>query len=86
MVQLLRPRGTPETSDGDLDDMVELRDRFWSLYAHTWEWQVWRAGAWLFARSVDEHVPPLLSRVVARRKPVGEEAAPSSPGDEAASG
>ena len=48
-------------------DMADKRDRFWTLFETTWEDQVWRAGAWVFKRDVDEYVPPLHSRVVGKR-------------------
>lgn len=47
---------------------TQARDRLWTLFEWTWEARVWRA--WLLGRAVDEHVPPLQSRVVGKRAKV----------------
>jgi hypothetical protein len=52
------------------------RDRLWTLFERTWEDHVWRSGAWLFGRAVDQHVPPLQSRVATRRSKPATPAAP----------
>lgn len=44
-----------------------LRDRFWTLLNQRHE-VLWRCGAWLFGRAVDDHVPPLQARQVRTRK------------------
>jgi hypothetical protein len=41
----------------------------WTLLERSWEANVWRAGAYLFGRDVDQHVPPLHSRMSTKRKP-----------------
>ncbi|WP_309890695.1 hypothetical protein [Archangium sp.] len=40
---------------------VEIRDRFWTLLQQRYD-VLWRCGAWLYGRSVDERVPPLPVR------------------------
>lgn len=40
---------------------VELRDRFWTLLSQRYD-VLWRCGAWLYGRAVDERVPPLPVR------------------------
>jgi hypothetical protein len=40
---------------------VEIRDRFWTLL-HQRHDVLWRCGAWLYGRAVDERVPPLPVR------------------------
>lgn len=41
-----------------LAEASELRDRFWTLLLQRHE-ALWRCGAWIHGRTVDEHVPPL---------------------------
>jgi hypothetical protein len=41
-----------------LDDAKELRDRFWTLLLQRYQ-DVWRVGAYLFGRAVDERLPKL---------------------------
>ena len=56
---------------------VEMRDRFWTLL-HQRHDVLWRCGAWLYGRAVDERVPPLPVRRAligkARSAPVEQEA------------
>ncbi|HEX5745428.1 MAG TPA: hypothetical protein VFZ09_04235 [Archangium sp.] len=56
---------------------VELRDRFWTLLHQRYD-VLWRCGAWLYGRAVDERVPPLPVRQAligkARSVPVEREA------------
>jgi hypothetical protein len=40
---------------------VEIRDRFWTLLHQRYD-VLWRCGAWLYGRAVDERVPPLPVR------------------------
>ena len=40
---------------------VEIRDRFWTLLHQRYD-LLWRCGAWLYGRAVDERVPPLPVR------------------------
>jgi hypothetical protein len=48
--------------------VIEMRDRFWTLLSQRHD-MLWRCGAWLFGRAVDERVPPLPVRQAAVRKP-----------------
>jgi hypothetical protein len=41
--------------------VVEIRDRFWTLLNQRYD-VLWRCGAWLYGRAVDERVPPLPVR------------------------
>jgi hypothetical protein len=49
---------------------AEMRDRFWTLLNQRHE-VLWRCGAWLYGRAVDEYVPPLPVRQALVRKPPG---------------
>ena len=40
---------------------IEMRDRFWTLLSQRYD-VLWRCGAWLYGRAVDERVPPLPIR------------------------
>lgn len=72
---LLRTKGTPVDNRPApaLAAAIDARSRFWTLVEQRYE-MTWRIGAWLWGRAVDEHVPPLQSRTVARAK-----AAPAKP-------
>ncbi len=65
----LRPKGGRRKVDEGLFLATDARNRLWTLFERTWEDQVWRAGAWLFGRAVDRHVPPLHSRVAPKPRP-----------------
>jgi hypothetical protein len=59
------------TSDGgapSLIKIIEMRDRFWTLLTQRHD-VLWRCGAWLYGRSVDDRVPPLVVRQPVVRKP-----------------
>ncbi|MBN1210184.1 MAG: hypothetical protein JXB05_35355 [Myxococcaceae bacterium] len=45
---------------------IEMRDRFWTLLTQRHD-VLWRCGAWLFGRAVDERVPPLPVRQAVRK-------------------
>jgi hypothetical protein len=47
---------------------MDMRDRFWTLLNQRHE-VLWRCGAWLYGRAVDERVPPLPVRQAVIRKP-----------------
>jgi len=47
---------------------IEMRDRFWTLLNQRHE-VLWRCGAWLYGRAVEERVPPLPVRQAVLRKP-----------------
>jgi hypothetical protein len=57
----------------ELTAAMAIRDRFWTLLVQHHE-AVWKAGAHLFGRAVDDHVPALLSR---KRAPKPREEAPT---------
>jgi len=60
-----------DPSDGSapsLIKVIEMRDRFWTLLKQRYD-VLWRCGAWLYGRAVDDRVPPLPSRVALVRKP-----------------
>lgn len=40
---------------------IEMRDRFWTLLCQRYD-VLWRCGAWLYGRVVDDRVPPLPVR------------------------
>jgi hypothetical protein len=59
------------TSDGgapSLVKLIELRDRFWTLLTQRHD-VLWRCGAWLYGRSVDDRIPPLVVRMPMVRRP-----------------
>ncbi|HEX8821090.1 MAG TPA: hypothetical protein VF794_14270 [Archangium sp.] len=64
--------GTPS-----LVKVIELRDRFWTLLHQRYD-VLWRCGAWLYGRAVEDRVPPLPVRQAlvgkARSAPVEREA------------
>jgi hypothetical protein len=62
LLAALHPEAARRVPDKDLTAAVDARDRLWTLFEQTWEQQVWRPGAWLFGRDVDQHVPPLGAR------------------------
>jgi len=47
--------------------VIEMRDRFWTLLFQRYD-VLWRCGAWLYGRAVDERVPPLPIRQSVFRK------------------
>lgn len=47
---------------------MDMRDRFWTLLNQRHE-VLWRCGAWLYGRAVEERVPPLPVRQAVVRKP-----------------
>jgi hypothetical protein len=65
---MLGPQG--DASDGgapSLVKVIEMRDRFWRLLFQRYD-VLWRCGAWLYGRMVDERVLPLPSRQSVFRK------------------
>jgi len=65
---MLSPRGsTAGGAPAPAVVAIALRDRFWTLLNQRHE-VLWRCGAWLFGREVDDHVPPLQARHVRARK------------------
>jgi hypothetical protein len=70
LLRLLRPSSAKKPLDKDLVAATDVRDRLWTLFERTWQDNVWRAGAWLYGRDVEQYVPPLHSHV-GRRRPRG---------------
>lgn len=78
LLAVLRPEAAArKPATKEVLDAATARNQLWTLFERTWENEIWRSGAWLFGRDVDEHVPPLLSRVVGKR---ASKDAPSDPG------
>jgi hypothetical protein len=71
---LLAPRGEGQ---GSLEEAARIRDRFWTLLTQRHE-LLWRCGAWLYGREVDERVPPLQARYTARPRVQAVPAAPQT--------
>lgn len=64
LVALLQTSTTRKRAkvNASLDEALDHRDRLWTLLDDGYE-GVWKMGAILWGRRVDEHVPPLLSRM-----------------------
>ena len=64
LVALLQTSTTRKRAkaNASLDEALDHRDRLWTLLHDGYE-GVWKMGAILWGRRVDEHVPPLLSRM-----------------------
>ena len=60
-----------------LQEDAEARDRLWTLFVQTWEQNVWRAGAWVWGRDVDDHIPALGSRRPTKSEPAAPQPAPA---------
>ncbi|WP_224360563.1 hypothetical protein [Hyalangium versicolor] len=59
------------SADGGSPPLVrflEMRDRFWTLLVQRHD-VLWRCGAWLYGRAVDDRVPPLVVRQPMVRRP-----------------
>ena len=67
LLAVLSPKGARRGPVAEVAAATLIRDRLWTLFDQTWEREVWRAGAWLFGREVENRVPLLASRVVAKR-------------------
>jgi hypothetical protein len=60
-LRALLDRPTEENEVGSMPALMralEMRDRFWTLLNQRYD-VLWRCGAWLYGRAVDERVPPL---------------------------
>jgi hypothetical protein len=71
LLAVLKPMSAPRTRTvaPEVAQAVEARDRLWTLTV-TRHALLRRAGGWLFGDRLDDHVPPLQSRVrVTRSKP-----------------
>ncbi|MDC3988422.1 hypothetical protein [Polyangium jinanense] len=65
LLKRVKPKGT-KSKDPALDS-VKVRDRLWTLLVQRHR-DLRRVGMWLWADDVDQHVPPLQSRNVTRKK------------------
>ncbi|HEY4159461.1 MAG TPA: hypothetical protein VGM29_15235 [Polyangiaceae bacterium] len=63
----LRPANAKREHEPALVAAADARDRLWTLFEQTWEQHVWRAGAYLFARNVETHVPLLQTGTRSKR-------------------
>lgn len=82
LLGLLRPmtsKGTKNES-ATLKSSLDARDRLFTLLVRGHD-ELWRAGAYLLGREVDQRIPALQSRYVAPRKP-----APATPAEPGATG
>lgn len=62
------PASAGEGGVPNLVKLIELRDRFWTLLTQRHD-VLWRCGAWLYGRTVDDRVPALVVRQPVVRKP-----------------
>ncbi len=67
LLTALRPDAAKKAPNKELVSAADARDRLWTLFEQTWEQHVWRAGAWLYGRDVELHVPLLGTRVHGKR-------------------
>nr|HEX4316489.1 hypothetical protein [Kofleriaceae bacterium] len=70
IIDLVKPKranATIDPADAARRDAAAARDRIWTLVERTWERNIWRAGACIFGRAVDDHVPLLGSGTRARK-------------------
>ncbi|HYI00503.1 hypothetical protein [Hyalangium sp.] len=67
-VMLGQQKDPGDSATPSLVKVIEMRDRFWTLLKQRYD-VLWRCGAWLFGRAVDDRVPPLPSRLALVRKP-----------------
>ncbi len=69
LLAVLRPKAAGKKPTAkELSAASEARDRLWTLFERSWENNVWRAGAWIHGRAVDDHVPSLQSRAVSSKR------------------
>lgn len=68
--EMLGQQGNTEGGAPSLVKIIETRDRFWTLVKQRHD-VLWRCGAWLFGRAVDERVPPLpVRQAMIKRLPI----------------
>lgn len=74
LLRVLRPSKAPKKARAtEITAATKVRNQLWTLLARAWEHDLWRAGAWVFGRDVDEVVPPLGARAkVAKPKEEAE--------------
>lgn len=81
LIEVLNPKGASKKrkAGSEEEQKASARDRLWSLLLQRHE-DLWRAGAYLFGRDVDERVPSLMARVApVKSKKKGEAATPPAP-------
>jgi len=79
LLTMLKPEGARREA-GAPSEAVDIRDRFWTLLNRRHE-QLWKAGAVLWGRAVDDFVPALQSRVRRKKKTTGGEGTGGKTGD-----
>jgi hypothetical protein len=68
--EMLGQQADAESGAPSLVKSIETRDRFWTLLKQRHD-VLWRCGAWLFGRAVDERVPPLpIRHAMIKRLPI----------------
>lgn len=77
LLGLLKPEHARKPRNPAAAAAIDVRDRLWTLFDRTWERNVWCAGAWLFGRDVENHIPLLGTRVRSAKKPVAVAPAPA---------
>lgn len=69
LLEKVRGKGAKRPVHAEVRAAQGARDRAWTLFERAWERNVWLPGALVWKRRVDEHVPPLGTRVAAKRAP-----------------
>jgi hypothetical protein len=69
LLDTLRRGASKRRPDRALAAALDMRNRLWTLFEQTWDHHVWRPSIFLFGRRAELLVPPLSSRVRAKRAP-----------------
>jgi len=72
LLTLAQPRGRRRRTNPELTRAIDTQARVWTLLVRQYD-LLWQEAVRIFGRKVDDHVPPLGSRVLSKRK--AEEAA-----------
>ena len=72
LLAVVKPTGLRRANHA-LDQHLDMQARVWTLLVRQYE-RVWKEGAFIYGREVDQHVPPLGSRVVVKHRAEGEPA------------
>nr|HEX4318090.1 hypothetical protein [Kofleriaceae bacterium] len=59
LLTTLKPKRAKRTVSKEHAAAMTMRDRMWTLFEQRWERNVWVAGAYLYGRAVDDHIPTL---------------------------
>lgn len=70
LIDVLKPAAAPPLVNRRLERARDVQARVWTLLLRQHE-VVWKQGAQLFGKAVDDAVPPLRSRVLRKRKAYG---------------